>query len=60
MIDDTSDRICFECKHFKRLKNGQRGSLKGSCKLKCSNSYQDWRYGRQKACKKYFKLKGSD
>lgn len=56
----TEDRICFECKHFKRLENGQRGSLKGSCKLKCSNSYQDWRYGRQKACRKYFELKGEN
>lgn len=45
---------CLECKHFKRLKDGQKGSIKGSCKLKCSDSYQDWRYGRQKACKAYF------
>ena len=44
---------CLECKHFRRLKDGQRGSIKGSCRLKSQ-------YGRQKACKTYFELKGEN
>ena len=58
IIGRGEQMICLKCKHFKRLKDGQKGSIKGSCKLKCSDSYQDWRYGRQKACKTYFELKG--
>lgn len=50
----------MDCKHFKRLKDGRMGSVKGSCKLKNTYSYQDYRYGRQPACKAYFEPKESE
>ena len=51
---------CKECKHFKRSKVGMRGGIKGSCKLKNTNSYRDTRNGNQKACKTYFEPQESE
>lgn len=45
---------CMECKHFERLKDGARGGIKGSCKLRNSSSYHDTRNGNQKACKTHY------
>ncbi len=44
------DNKCKDCKHF-RKSIGQRGAIKGSCRLKSTNSYTDSRYGRVVACR---------
>lgn len=45
---------CRDCKHFKRLKDGVRGAIFGCCCIHNTHSWHDYRYGRQKACKRYF------
>ena len=45
---------CMNCANFIRKKDGARGGIKGSCKLRNSSNYKDIRYGKSTACKSHF------
>ena len=44
---------CMDCKHFKRFIKGQKGAIKGGCRLKTTSSWIDMRYGKTRACKRF-------
>ena len=56
----NTERKCCDCKHFNKLKSGERGGVKGSCRIKSSSGYQDCRYGHRKACTRYYEPQKSE
>lgn len=48
-----SDYRCRDCLHYVQISNRK----KGRCKLKCTSTWSDIRYGYIKACKRFFELK---
>ena len=53
-MTDTKPR-CMDCAYFRNIRIGVRGSIKGSCTKRTTISWQDWRYGKTPACKRFEK-----
>lgn len=51
---DLKDYRCNNCVHYKI---GRYRKNRGECKVRSGYGYTDIRYGRTKACKKYFEEK---
>ena len=46
---------CLDCIYFRNIRIGPRGSVKGSCIKRTTISWQDLRYGKTPACKRFEK-----
>ena len=44
---------CMDCVNFRNIKIGPRGCVKGSCTKRTTISWQDLRYGKTPACRKF-------
>lgn len=44
---------CMNCQYFSNIRVGPRGSVKGSCKKRTTIYWQDIRYGKTPACKRF-------
>ena len=51
-MTDKTNR-CMDCQFFRNIRIGPRGSIKGSCTKRTTISWQDLRYGKTPACKKF-------